>query len=396
MTPTRAALAIPAALVVLSGCGMAAAHTPKTTTVSVALPASAPAISPERLTRPLKVIAATPTYVVATVGISGSSEWLEIMTPSGAVVARTEINPTETWMTAAGAGGAYWTANGAEYELSVSGTVRKLGLVPSDASSVLIGPDGSSYAYATSDTLNSDPGNYSIRNKIVVVHPGAPAKVIGERIATAADPWSGQSGWDYYLVSWTDAGIAFARVPTGGCGCRSFDMQMQSAYSAIIDPVSLGETTVTASTSCPLSDIGPALEAVCFDGSYATDAIRFSSGGTVIHNYALSGKNFAGDALFSDDASRLAYITIPITEDQCNGTGGPITATLRVMDIATGTVVSRAMGDFVPSAWAGGVIFGSVTSASGADSWLVGVNPSTLSVTRLSPDTANTGIVGIM
>jgi hypothetical protein len=219
--------------------------------------------------------------------------------------------------------------------------------------------------------------------------------VIGVRVATAADPWSGQSGWDYYLVSWTDAGIAFARVPTGGCGCGSFDMQMQSAYSAVIDPVSLGETTVTASTSCPLSDIGPNLEAVCFDGPYETDAIRFSSNGTVIHNYALSGKNFAGDALFSDDASRLAYITIPVTEDQCQG-GGAITATLRVMNIATGSVVSRAMGDFVPSAWAGGVIFGSVTSTSGASSWLVGVNPNTMSVTRLSPAGSDVRIIGIM
>ncbi|MFZ0180569.1 MAG: hypothetical protein WAL84_11970 [Candidatus Dormiibacterota bacterium] len=388
MTPTRAALGIPAAVLVLSGCGLATAHAPKTTTVSISLPASAPAIAPEHLTRPLKMITPAPTYLVATVGTGSTSEWLEIMTPSGAVVARTRINPTQTWMTAAGAGGAYWTANGAEYELSVSGTVRKLGLVPSDAGGVLIGPDGSSYAYATSDPLKDG----SFVNKITVVDPGVPAKVIGDRISAVTDDYQ----WSYYMVSWTDVGIAFARVPIGGCGCRSFDMQMQSAYSAIIDPVSLGETTVTASTSCPLSDIGPDLEAVCFDGPYETDAIRFSSGGTVIHNYVLSGKNFAGDALFSDDASQLAYITIPVTEDQCQGAGGPITATLRIMNVATGTTVSRAMGDFVPSAWSGGVIFGSVTSASGANSWLVGVNPNTMSVTRLTPNGSNVGIIGIL
>jgi hypothetical protein len=394
MIPTRAALGIPAAVLVLSGCGVATAHAPKTTTVSISLPASAPATAPEHLIRPLKMIVPTPTYLVATVGSAGTSEWLEILTPWGAVVARTKINPTQTWMTAAGAGGAYWTANGAEYELSVAGAVRKLGLVPGDASGVLIGPDGSSYAYATSDPVSTDPNNQDYVNKITVVHPGAPANVIGDRVSTPNDPWSGGSfGWSYYLVSWTDAGIAFARVPMGGCGCRSFDMQMQSGYSAILDPVSLGETTVTASTSCPLSDIGPALESVCFDGPYETDAIRISSGGTVIHNYALSGKNFAGDALFSDDASRLAYLTIPVTEDQC---GATITATLRIMNIATGSVVSRAMGDFVPSAWADGVIFGSVTSASGASSWLVSVNPNTMSVTRLSPDGSNVGIIGIM
>jgi hypothetical protein len=387
MIPTRAALGIPAAVLILTGCGVAAAHTPRTTTVSVSLPTAPAAISPSRLLRPLPVIPATPTYLVASVG-TGASEWLEIMTPSGAVVAKAQVNPTETWMTAAGAGGAYWTENGGEYELTLSGAVHKLGLVPSDASGVLIGPDGSSYAYATSDPLK---GGLFV-NKITVVHPGAPAKVIGDRVSNPNDPFSGGSdGWSYYLVSWTDAGIAFARVPVGGCGCGSFDMQMQSAYSAIIDPVSGGETTVTASTSCPLSDIGPALESVCFDGPYATDAIRISSGGTVIHNYALSGKNFAGDALFSDDASRLAYVTIPVAEDQC---GVTITATLRVMNIATGSVVSRAMGDFVPSAWSDGVIFGSVTS--GANSWLVGVNPNTMSVTRLSPAGSDVGIVGIM
>ena len=73
-----------------------------------------------------------------------------------------------------------------------------------------------------------------------------------------------------------------------------------------------------------------------------------------------------------------------------------ITSTLRVMNIATGTVVSRAMGDFVPSAWAGGVIFGSITSADYTKSWLVGVNPSTMTVTRLSPDGSDVAIVGIM
>jgi hypothetical protein len=66
------------------------------------------------------------------------------------------------------------------------------------------------------------------------------------------------------------------------------------------------------------------------------------------------------------------------------------------MNIATGSVVSRAMGDFVPSAWSGGVIFGSVTSASGASSWLVGVNPNTMSVTQLSPAGSDVRIIGIM
>jgi len=73
-------------------------------------------------------------------------------------------------------------------------------------------------------------------------------------------------------------------------------LKPQRALAAVVDPVSDGETTVTADTSCPLSDIGPALESVCFAGTDATDAIRIASAGKVIHTYALSGKNAAGDA----------------------------------------------------------------------------------------------------
>ena len=386
MTRTRA-LAIPAAVLALSGCGVAAAVTARTTTVSVSLPKSPPVLSASHLLRPLPVIPAAPTYVIATIGTAGASESLQILTPSGTVVAKTEIAPTNPWMTSAGAGGAYWTENGAEYELTPSNAVDELGLVPSDATGVLIGPDGLSYAYATADPLPNG-ANGSFRNRIVVVRPGSPAKVIGDTVSVSTDD---TLPWNYYLVSWTTPGIAYARVPVGGCGCGSFDMQMQSAYSAVIDPVSEGVTTVTADTSCPLSDIGPALESVCFDGTSATDAIRISSGGTVTHTYRLSGKNFAGDALFSADGSRLAYVTIPVAEETC---GTPITTTLRVLNVATGSTVSRAMGDFVPSAWSGGLIYGSITA--GNDSWLVGVDPATLSVTRLTPNGVNDGIVGIM
>jgi hypothetical protein len=139
MIPTRAALAIPAAVVVLSGCGAAAPHAPRATTVSVHLPATAPAIATSALLRPLPVIPAAPTYIVATVGISGTSEWLEIMTPSGHLVAKKDLNPNDIGAIASGAGGAYWTESGAEYELTPAGVVRELGLVPSDAGNVLIG-----------------------------------------------------------------------------------------------------------------------------------------------------------------------------------------------------------------------------------------------------------------
>jgi hypothetical protein len=364
MIPTRAALAIPAAVLVLSGCGAAATHAPRATTVSVHLPATAPALSTSALLRPLPVISAAPTYVVANVAAGGANEWVEILSPSGRIVARTEVDPSQGPV--AGAGGAYWTANGAEYELTPAGAVHKLGLVPNGVYGVVIGPDGVSYAYATSAPLNSSPSNQDSVNKIIVARPGLPAKVVVDRVATPNDVYAEDSGgWSYSLVSWTDAGIAFVRVPT-----------------------------VTASTSCPLSDLGPALESVCFAGTNATDAIQIATAGVVTHTYPLSGKNSAGDALFSDNGSQLAYVTIPTGDSECDG--DPVTATLRVMNLATGSTVNRYMGDFVPSAWSGGLIYGTVTNDTTGAASVVSVNPATFAITRLTPSGDTAGVIGVI
>ncbi len=394
MIPTRAALAIPAAVLVLSGCGAAAPHAPRTTTVALHLPATAPAIPATALLRPLPVIPASPTYVVANLAAGNGNVWVEILTPSGKIVARTEVDTSQGPV--AGEDGAYWTANGAEYVLTPAGAVRKLGPVPSDAGGVVIGPDGISYAYPTSEPLKSSPANPSFVNKITVMRAGSPAKVIGDVVGSANDAYSQYSGgWSYSLESWTSAGIGFVRQPVGMCGCGGFELQMQSAYSAIIDPVSGGETTVTASSSCPLSDLGPALESVCFEqnNSGATDEIRIATAGTVTHTYTLSGKNAAGDAMFNDDGGQLAYVTIPVADDQC---GEAITGTLRVMDLATGHTISRAMGDFAPAAWAGGLIYGTVTNDTTGAAFAVSVNPSTLAVTQLTPSGDTAGVIGVI
>ena len=71
---------------------------------------------------------------------------------------------------------------------------------------------------------------------------------------------------------------------------------------------------------------------MCFDtnaNTGATDAIRFSSGGTVIHNYALSGKNAAGDAdVLRLTAAQLAYVTIPVAQAQASAPARTSRATL--------------------------------------------------------------------
>jgi hypothetical protein len=402
MTRNRAALAIPAALVVLSGCGVVAAVTTRTKTVSVVIPRAteyAPSQPPDSIIpaatpTPAAPVPAAPvpsTYVVGTAPATGSNEWLEILSHTGAVVARTEINPMVSWMTAAGAGGAYWAQGGAEYELSPSGAVHKLGAVPADADGVLIGPDGRSYAYATMDQTQSGV----ITNRIVVVRPGAAPVTIADRVSNPASPQPADApqGWQYYLISWNASGIAFARVPTVGCGCGSFDMQMQSQHSAFIDPTTQVVTELTSDGNCPLSAVGPGMATACFIGSSSTTGLRLSSGGVVRHQYTMSGANAAGDAVYSPAGSSLAYITIPNAENTCGATWN---ATLHVLNLASGSVASRTLGaEFTPAVWAAnGLIYGAMSN--GTTSWLVAINPATFSVTRLTPASGNAGFVGII
>ncbi len=399
MTPTRAALVLPAAVLVLSGCGAVATATAHTTTNSYARTdaaphTAAPVASPATATPAPATPAphASQSNIVVTVPISGSSgtEWLEILSPGGTVLAKTEIDPSVAWMTAAGAGGAYWSQGGLVHELTPSGAIRTLGTVPADADALLVAPDGVSYAYATADGTPS--GTYT--NRIVVVAPGAAPRVIADRISDPNHPTNDAppDGWNYYLISWTAPGIAFARVPSGGCGCGSFDMQMQSADSAIINPTTEVVTTLTADASCPLSAVSPSLETVCFAGTTATDAIRIGSRGALVHNFTLSGSNVAGDAVFASGGAELAYITIPESQDTC---GATITPTLRILNLSTGAAVARNSGDFSPMAWpAGGPIFGEM--ASGANTWVATVDPVTFATTQLTPAAAEAHFVGIM
>ena len=202
MTRNRAAFAIPAAVLALSGCGVAAAVTAHTKTVSMVIPK--PSVSDGQrlhsLPRPavLPVVKATPpasnpgrptapgssAFLVANMSGAGADSWLEILTRTGAVVAKTAINPTQGWMVAAGPGGAYWTQSGSEYVLSSTGAVHRLGAVPADATGVLISPDGTEYAYATADTSTSGVTT----NKIVVVRVGRSAVTIADRLSDPNHP----------------------------------------------------------------------------------------------------------------------------------------------------------------------------------------------------------------
>jgi hypothetical protein len=321
---------------------------------------------------------------------AGATQWLEILSHKGAVLAKTAVNPILGWMVNAGPGGAYWSQSGAEYELTTSGAVRKLGPVPGDSNGVVIGPDGTSYAYAT-----NDQGKTGMVNRIVVVHPGGSAVTIADRFDNPNLPQAdAPASWEYYLINWTSSGIAFARVPTGGCGCGSFDMQMQSAYSATINPVTEVVTPLTASSSCPLSAVGPGMETACFAGTTSTTGLHVASRGVVRHVFPMSGANVGGDAVFSPSGTELAYVTIPAAEDTCGATW---TATLRVLNLATGAAVTRTLGEFSPAAWGSdGLLYGSIATQSGSVASLVAVNPATLAVTQISPAITGQQFVGVM
>ena len=400
MTRNRAALAIPAALVMLSGCGVAAAVTARTTTVSDLNPNGATAdASPHVYAIPKPVVVPTAHPVpppaprdVVSVLTAGATQYLEIRSHTGALVAKTTINPLLGWMVSAGPGGAYWSQSGAEYELTTSGAVRKLGPVAGDANGVVIGPDGTSYAYSTYDQSNT--GNL---NRIVVVHPGGSTTTIADRFDNPNQPQAdAPESWEYYLSSWTSSGIAFARVPDTGCGCGSFDMQMQSADSATINPVTEVVTPLTDNGSCPLSAVGPGMETACFlsGTTGTTTGLRITSGGVLRHNFAMSGANVGGDAVFSPDGTELAYVTIPAAEDTCGATWN---ATLRVLNLATGAAVTRTLGEFSPAVWgADGLLYGSISTQSGSVASVVAVNPATLAVTQVSPAITGQQFVGII
>ena len=394
MIPTRAVLALPAAALVLSGCGAISTVQLRASTERIAYADATHALSRPAVTPPVipPVNAGSTNPIVVTVAETGSNVLLEIVNASGTVVTRTTADPVSPWLTAAGAGGAYWTQGGEEHELTTTGVVRTLGAVPADTNGVVISPDGTSYAYATSDQLT----NGTALNRIFVVRPGDRATVIADRISDPNHPTAdAPESWDYYLIDWNADGIAFARVLTGGCGCGSFDMQMQSANSAIINPSTEVVTALTNDDSCPLSNVGPGAATVCFASSEttgATEGIRIGARGVVTHTYSLSGTTVAGDAVFAPNGDELAYITIPLSQDGC---GETITPTLRILDTSTGSASDRNIGDFAPALWgSNGLLYG--TMSAGQNSWVVAVNPVTFAVTQVGGSLPGTLFVGMV
>ena len=114
-------------------------------------------------------------------------------------------------------------------------------------------------------------------------------------------------------------GIAFARVLTGGCGCGSFDMQMQSANSAIINPTTERRDRADGRRLLPTQQRRTRGRRRCASHTENTGA---TEGGSHRVQAASSRTTTACPATTSPATrcslpmgSELAYITIPLSQD---------------------------------------------------------------------------------
>ncbi|HZU76091.1 MAG TPA: hypothetical protein VFA70_04955, partial [Dehalococcoidia bacterium] len=219
------------------------AHAPTSAATSPPTPPPAP--------QHIAVLTATPHQAIV------------ILDAAGRAVASTPVNLIAGWATAVGPGGAYWISGQQVHELTLSGAVRTVGTVPAGTDQMLVSPDGMEYAYATTQAVH--PGSGVTENRIYAQPFGAAAHVIADRVSDPTHPTTdAPASWDYYLMSWTSNGILFARMPLGGCGCGPFDMEMQSADTALIDPSNSTTTEVTQDGSCPLAAYASSGGSACF------------------------------------------------------------------------------------------------------------------------------------
>src|SRR3984893_2581349 len=388
----RNASALAVSLVVvpllLAGCG-ALTTTPRTSPAAQPAPVHPAALTAARLMRPMSPLPPPAPSLFVVESPSGNAFTLRIIDASGATLGTAPVSAAAEWSTAAGPGGAYWIGGGHLNLLAPSGAQRVLSDVPGNTNGLLVSPDGRSFAYATS--TGPDASNV-IHNRIVVQQFGAAAQVIADRTSDPAHPAAdAPTSWTYVLLSWTRQGILFIRDAYGGCGCALFDMEMQAAYTALIDPVSSGTTELTADGTCPLSGIGPYQASACFHGGVTVDELRIATAGTVTARYSMSARNVAGDAKFSPDGSALAYVTVPSASDYC---GGDYQTTLHVLSLRDGSVRALTLHNFDAKAWpASNRLYG---VERGTSAWsLVGIDPGTLAVRTVWSGIADSHLVGL-
>jgi hypothetical protein len=319
-----------------------------------------------------------PLIVVADESSSGPTLEVALVTSNGVVLASTQVPQDARWTIGVGPRAAYWVTGGRLQSLDEHGVVTTLATVPqSESGRVVLSPDGSQWAYATTSTSATN----IITNRIYRGAIGVPAQLVAERSADPSHPDAGTpSQWQYYLQSWTAQGILVERQPVGGCGCGTpFDMQMTAQSTAFINPTTGIATPLGASETCPLSGVATDATIACFHetATGASDSLRFING-THTTQYALSGRNIGGAATFN--GSTLAYATVPSTAGGCGGPDWRPQTTLHVMDIRSGNAISVGRTGLAPVAWlADGSILAilSVAHAAITTTTVVAVDPAT-------------------
>ena len=353
------------ALATASAAPAATATPPPAATTSPAA-TSLPAATP-----PVVTTAPPPPSVIAVANENSPSGPLEValVTSDGRVLASTNVPPDARWTIGVGPRAAYWVTGGKLRSIDEHGVVTTLATVPlTESGRVLLSPDGSQWAYATTSTVKNITTNRIYRGAI-----RQPARLVVDTTAEA---------WQYYLLSWTAQGILIERQPLGGCGCAPFDMQMTAASTAFINPVTGMATPLGSTGTCPLSGIGSDATLACFHQTLtgASDSLRFVNGSHTTQ-YALSGRTVGGAATFN--GSTVAYATVPTTAAGCGGADWRSQTTLRVMDIRTGDAIIVGRTGLSPVAWlADGSILATLSVAHGAGSTntVVAVDPATGSV----------------
>jgi hypothetical protein len=346
-------------------------------------PAAPTATSPPAASAPPVAITPPPPSLIVVADETASGPTLEValLTSSGVVLASSQVPRDARWTIGVGPRAAYWVTGHRLQRLDQHGVVTTLATVPqSESGRVVLSPDGSQWAYATTSTSATN----IIINRIYRGAIGRPAQLVAERTADPSHPDADTPiAWQYYLESWTAQGILVERQPVGGCGCGiPFDMQMTAVSAAFINPTTGIATPLGASATCPLSGIASDATVACFHETPtgASDSLRFVNG-THTSQYALSGKNSGGAATFN--GSTLAYATVPSTAGGCGGPDWRPQTTLHVMDIRTGNAISIGRTGLAPVAWlADGRILAtlSVAHAASTTTTVVAVDPATGSV----------------
>jgi hypothetical protein len=344
---------------------------------------------------------------------AGNLMTIRLLGLEGSVVASASVPSSGTgaidgWVKV-GPDGAYWLSGGVLHRLGRDGAVTDVATIPA-GSFFAVGPEAQ---IAYSDMIDQGAGGSTWTNQLSVIVDGT-TRVLADRPGTgsasaAAAAASGipQGSWAYDPVSWTDAGIVIARIPQGGCGCGSFGMDSVQGYTAVVDPSTGVAGSVMADPSCPLSGIAADGLTACFhtpevrtskNEGLGADALNLLSDGAVAQTFSLSTQNSGGDAVFTPDATQLAYATAPAGLD-CGAWQGK--TQMRVLDAVTGSAGPVGPLGLQPVAWLpDGRIVASTTTVSSNGDDLTGttiVDPATGRVTPLgSTTTGSTTPLGVV